>query len=239
MITFNTINAINAMNAINHMNIYDLITAFTGLIMPQECPACGIRLCDDTMPLCPKCVKILSNERAPGISATTFIGEIWSLRAYEGLIRICIKELKYRHNIGMEKVFSLLIHESTYINSGFSEKPDLVIAVPLSRSRYRERGFNQSEIIGHSISKALAIPFITNTLIKVKDTPDQIGLSRNDRLKNLKGSFAVKNASVIEKKSILLVDDVITTGATLDSSAEELLKNGAKHICGFTLARTL
>ena len=221
------------------MNIHTLITAFAGLIMPQECPACGIRLSDGTMPLCPKCMRILLNERPLGVSATTFIGEVWSSRAYDGLIKICIKELKYRRNIGMEKVFSLLIRGSLDINPVFKEKADLVIPVPLSRSHYRERGFNQAEIIGRSISKALSIPLITNDLVKTRDTPDQIGLSRRERLNNLKGSFAVRDASMIEKKSVLLVDDVITTGATLDSSAEELLKKGAKHIYGFTLARTL
>ncbi len=116
---------------------------------------------------------------------------------------------------------------------------DIIIPVPLHEEKLKKRGFNQSLLIADSISKLTSIPISKNNLVKNKKTPPQIGLSKHQRIKNLKGSFAVTSLPEICEKSILLVDDIMTTGATLDTCASELKKVGVKEVYGLTLARTM
>ncbi|MFH1395606.1 MAG: phosphoribosyltransferase family protein [Candidatus Omnitrophota bacterium] len=110
--------------------------------------------------------------------------------------------------------------------------------MPLHKTRTYFRGFNQTELIAKILAKNLAIPLKLNILIKTKKTKAQVTLPRKKRIINLKNSFCVLNPDSIEGKNILIVDDVITTGTTLNTCAKELIKNGAKKICGFTLAKT-
>ena len=115
---------------------------------------------------------------------------------------------------------------------------DVIIPIPLHRSKLKKRGFNQSLLIADFISKLTLLPLSESSLIKKKSTPSQISLSKPERIKNLEGSFEIVSFQKIQGKSVLLVDDIMTTGATLDTCASELMKAGAKEIYGFTLART-
>jgi len=150
----------------------------------------------------------------------------------------CVHQFKYREKTQLinifEKMFSnLLTHDifSTY-------EVQLVIPVPLHKKRLRSRGYNQSEIIAKKISKRYGIAISSGNLIKTRHTTAQMKLSKTLRIKNLINAFSVKNKAIIKGRKILLVDDVITTGATLNTCAHELLKAGAKEIFAFTLART-
>jgi len=111
-----------------------------------------------------------------------------------------------------------------------------VAAVPLHRSRLKEREFNQSLIIADKIAKDLGLP-VSNTLEKTKKTRYQNELSKSERLMNLKGAFKVCDSAGICGKNVLLIDDVMTTGATLSECALALLSGGAKKVTCFTLAR--
>jgi len=115
---------------------------------------------------------------------------------------------------------------------------DVIIPVPLSPRRLRERGFNQAAIIAKAVSKQLGIPMDEATLIRRVDTPmHRAGMDRKARGITVKNAFAVSRPKLIDAKNILLVDDVLTSGETVSSCAKILKKNGAARVDVITLAR--
>ena len=112
---------------------------------------------------------------------------------------------------------------------------DLLVPVPLHPKRQRERGYNQSELLAKALSEKTGIPW-QNSLRRVRYTPHQTGMSREQRLKNLDGAFALRPGGNVQGKRVILVDDVFTTGTTIRHCAEILHKNGAARILGATLA---
>ena len=113
----------------------------------------------------------------------------------------------------------------------------LIVPIPLEKRRLRWRGFNQAEEIGKVLSKFLEIPLLSSLLFKIKETPPQIVLSGRERKENVKGTFLVKNKGLAENKKILLIDDVYTTGSTMEEAAKVLKEAGAKEIVGIAFAR--
>jgi competence protein ComFC len=114
---------------------------------------------------------------------------------------------------------------------------DGIISVPLSIKGLRDRGFNQSLLLARIIAKEMKVPLLMDVLFKKKETPPQIGLSSKERLSNLQGSFEVKED--IEGLRLLLVDDVMTTGATVTECSKELLQAGAEEVVVVALARAV
>jgi len=115
---------------------------------------------------------------------------------------------------------------------------DAIIPVPLHRRRLFKRRFNQSAYIAQHLSKLNKIPVDVMSLTRVKATPPQVGLSRSERQKNVRGAFKVLNNKKIKGKRLVLVDDVFTTGATVEACAKVLLKAGAESVAVLTFART-
>ena len=115
----------------------------------------------------------------------------------------------------------------------------VVLPVPLHPKRLRERDFNQSLILAKEISKAVGIPLIIDNLQRIRWTRPQIELKGEERLINVKGAFALKNHKAIEGKSILLIDDVYTTGATVRECSKILKKAGVEKVYVLTLARVI
>ncbi len=138
-------------------------------------------------------------------------------------IRNLIHNLKYKgiREIGYElgRIYALSL-----ISSGYIIDIDLIIPVPLHPSKKRIRGFNQSDIISTGIADITGLPVDTNTLERVAISATQTRRSRYERWTNVEGIFRVGNSEIIRGKHILLVDDVITTGSTVESCANELLK---------------
>ncbi|MGB9596883.1 MAG: ComF family protein, partial [Candidatus Poribacteria bacterium] len=117
---------------------------------------------------------------------------------------------------------------------------DYIIPVPLHKKKMRKRGYNQMELIGRKVSKKTGIPLETKSLIKIKDTPPQRGLSGKERTQNVNGSFSVINPVNIEGKRILLIDDVMATGSTINECAKVLIKEGkADSVDVITLTRAI
>ena len=116
---------------------------------------------------------------------------------------------------------------------------DLIVPVPLHIRRLRERGFNQALLLARELSKQTGIPCEQRSLRKIKDTPFQTALKGRERRKNLKAAFRVKKTEEIEGKSVLLVDDVYTTGTTVNECARTLLEAGAATVGVLTLARAM
>ena len=109
------------------------------------------------------------------------------------------------------------------------KKYDIIIIVPISRQRKKERGYNQSELIAKEISRIIEVPIARKILKKNKNTVSQSTLNKKQREENAKGVFEVKNASEIFNKKILIIDDVYTTGSTVNECANILIQAGTKR----------
>ena len=122
------------------------------------------------------------------------------------------------------------------IRSEVWSKPDLIIPIPLHPKRFKKRGYNQSEQISKGLASVLNLPLSTQNLVRTENTQSQTKKSRFARYENLKDAFIIKNASELIQKHILLVDDVMTTGATMEACSIELLKIEGVKISICTLA---
>jgi ComF family protein len=156
--------------------------------------------------------------------------KVLSYGLYEGVLQEAISQLKFHSVKRLSKPLGRLL--LSFDLSGING----IVPVPLSMKRLRERGFNQSLLIARIVSKEKGIPMLIDILLKEKETPPQTGLSAKERLSNLKGAFEVKGN--IEGMRLLLVDDVMTTGATITECAKVLMKAGAKEVIALTLARS-
>ncbi len=234
------------------------------ILFPPLCLACNIllsksdknqQLCDTclgkiimhTTLLCPVCGNRLPNNSAEG--GSSFGGK--KICHFESSYLLAAAS-DYHHNPIIEKLINVLKFQSTraasvplsYIMLKYFKllnlklKNFVVVPVPLHKKRFRERGFNQSELLAKKIALGLNLPLNTNTLIKIKNTAAQTEVkNKNNREKNLIGCFRLNNET-LTGKNILLIDDVHTTGATAKTISEILKTNGAKKIIVLVAGRT-
>jgi competence protein ComFC len=161
-------------------------------------------------------------------------------------IRTLIHALKYNGNYRAADLLAPFLAEVILDKLGdnimFYDKAPLLIPIPLSKEKLKERGYNQAEILTQEIVKYLQnihgtiLPIHTEILFRIKNTPSQTALSKPDRKRNLIGAFAVHSASAVQNESIILIDDVLTTGSTLHEARQTLLKAGAKNVSAITVA---
>ena len=116
---------------------------------------------------------------------------------------------------------------------------DAVVPVPLDRGRLRERGYNQAELIAKPLARLLGIPFRSYLLVRTQPRPNQLRLTQRERWETVRGAYAMHKMAQVDKLRVLLVDDVFTTGATLDACSRALRKAGALRVVGLTVARAL
>jgi len=221
------------------MDIKKALQTMAGLVLPATCPACRKTPAPYPFSLCRKCRGRVLSGRRPPLASTGHIRYIASCRGYEGAVAQCLKQFKSSAGYSLRHVFRELVEKTldeAVIPPGVI---DVVVPVPLHRSKLRRRGFNQSAIIAQYICSRSSLPFSERSLIKKRRTPSQMCLSGRKRKKNLEGAFSVRDKEILSGKVVLLVDDVMTTGTTLEVCAKELLKAGAKDVLAFTLARTL
>ncbi|MFC1756933.1 ComF family protein [Patescibacteria group bacterium] len=153
------------------------------------------------------------------------------------IIKKALWTLKYKKAKRVAKPLAQLIHKRLLLKN--LESKWIIIPIPLSKKRYRERGFNQAELIAKHLSdisnKTLLI--YSNVLYKNRHTISQVNIkNREKRLKNLKGVFVVKNTKIIKNKNILLLDDVSTTGTTIKEAKKALEKSGTNKVVGIVVA---
>ena len=159
------------------------------------------------------------------------------MAVYDSAVGTAFRLLKYQGKTVMAKPLAHLMIEAMPVLFGM-EDYDYIVPVPLHKRRRRKRGYNQVELLGKRLSGATGIPMETRSLIKTVNTPPQVGLPYQQRLRNVRGHFHVPDASRIAGKRILLIDDVFTTGATVTESARLLLREGkAEFVDVFTLLR--
>ncbi len=140
--------------------------------------------------------------------------------------------LKYRHRLAIAGYFAAAIADR-----GLSSDADVIVPMPLHKARLRQRGFNQAVELARPLGRALKRPLALHGVIRHKAALPQEGLSRTERRRNVRGVFSCCDS--FEEKSVLVIDDVITTGATLDALAAELKRHGARRVEALVLARTM
>jgi ComF family protein len=152
---------------------------------------------------------------------------------FDGPVRNALHKLKYSRNFSMGDALAV---QMTDFVKGLNWPIDVLIPIPLGRQRMKERGYNQAGMIAQSLAMNLDIEFAPKALMRRKETRSQVGLSKQERQKNVLGAF---QAAGVSEKTVLVLDDVSTTGSTLSSSAEALFSSGAKDVYALTVARAL
>lgn len=155
---------------------------------------------------------------------------------YEGQIRKLLIDYKFNDKPYLYKTFASIISNEKIIN--FINNYEIIIPVPIHKKRLNSRGYNQSELLVREISrKSKNIKFINNLLIKTKNNVAQSTLSKEDRVLNVKNIYKVQNNDLIKGKSIILLDDIYTTGNTVNECSRILKENGAREIGIFTISK--
>lgn len=147
-----------------------------------------------------------------------------------------IREFKFHGDTGWSAPLSTLLRSAPWVEPAL-EAADWVLPIPLSQQRLRERGFNQAALIAKQLAPHKTT---TQALLRLQDTAAQSGLTRTQRMRNLQQAFMVEptQVSLLQGRKVVLVDDVMTTGATLNAAATVLRSCGVAHITGIAVART-
>ena len=226
--------------------LYDLLDDFISLLFPRLCYGCGNHLLRNETLICTECYVVIprTNYHLSGDNpvAQLFWGRCmienaaaFSFYTRGSRIRKLIHNLKYKgiKEIGFElgKIYALSLKSSKFVQG-----IDLIIPVPLHPSKKRKRGFNQSDCISIGVSEVTGIPVDNLSLIRTTFTGTQTRKSRYERWTNVEGIFRVPDHEKLKGKHILLVDDVITTGSTIEACTNEILKIEGTKVSVIALA---
>ncbi|MCL5037356.1 MAG: ComF family protein [Chloroflexi bacterium] len=162
-----------------------------------------------------------------------------SVYIYCGAIRNALLAWKYRSVESLGPVMTALLIEGVKKNEISLAGIDLILPVPLHEKRVKERGFNQAEVLAAAVSEEFKIPIKTNHLKRVRATALQSKLNKEQRINNVRGAFSLLWAGKLRGKSVLLVDDIMTTGSTLNECARLLRNAGARQVSALTLCRDI
>jgi ComF family protein len=228
------------------------LNAFRHWLLPSVCALCGaatpsaFHLCDDCLPTlpqlgdrCPHCAIPTSGGEVCGAclkNPPPFLTTYCAYRYAFPLDRL-IQNLKYGKQLALTPTLSHLLLTGLSRNKRDDlPAPNAVVAMPLARERQVERGFNQASELARQLAKAHRIPQIYDALVRVKHTPKQSTLKWAERHRHMKNAFRCEPVAV-KDRHILLVDDVMTSGATAKAAATALLKGGAQSVSLAVVAR--
>jgi ComF family protein len=218
-------------------------------LYPQICFGCGTDHVEKNMPLCNQCIHDLPftdffsiNENPVekifwGRAPVQYAGALLFFTK-DSLVQTLMTQLKYHHNKKVGIVFGQLMGQTIAAEKKF-EQIDLMIPIPILPSKMNSRGYNQSQVIAMGIQQVWNRPIIQDVLIKKNWTNSQTKKDRKARLQQVPDLFILNHPSSIEGKNILLVDDVLTTGATLEAAIETLMAGSPASISIAVAAYTL
>jgi ComF family protein len=205
--------------------------------LPRFCPGCNKKLLPDENPVCIECLSSilitdeirLENEYERNFSSSKIIKDFYSRFVFETdkTLQQIIHALKY------QKKFKLGIFLGEILSEGIKTRNwqvDLIVPVPIHHLKKVERGYNQSDYIVKGLSKSLNIPYSTKLIKRIRHTESQTKLNMKQRSENVANAFKVTNTKKITEKNILVVDDVCTTGATIQECGKALVNGGAKTV---------
>lgn len=217
-----------------------MLKAFKNLIFSGKnlCPFCKETKVKTPNHICKSCrefIKIANRElniKLPNVE------RIYYSCIYNRLMRKELHKFKFQGKSYLYKGFGeILIY--TIEEMGLKNKIDAIIFVPMHSRKKAQRGYNQSELLAKYVAENLEIPLLKNHLLKSKWTEEQNKLGKVERMTNLKNSFKAINTNDFKDKDILLIDDIITTGATMEECAKTLVESGAKTVYGLALTSSV
>ena len=240
-----------------------VIDALSSVLFPAPCRICGAILTNASLiPICNDCLDGFAQVSKPMCQGCgrPFVSQL-AADAIQPLCRLCRQDFfAFRrarsfgvYDDALSSAIVLLKYEGVRrLGEWFAARlaqmvehepeawpVDLVVPVPLHPDRLRERGYNQAELIARPLAKRLGLKFGSYLLMRTRPRPAQLVLSRTERWTSVRGAYATREGATVDNLRILLVDDVFTTGATLDSCSRALKKAGAKEVVGLTVARVL
>ena len=208
------------------------------LIYPPVCGVCGKI---DKNSLCKKCEIQLRKQAVYGIDhysqdSDQIIDEHLYIFMYGGVIRQIFLNYKFNEKAYLYKTFTnFLLKNEKFVE--IIKSYDIIIPVPVSKERRKKRGYNQSGLIAKEISKKLNIPINQTSLKKVKNIVAQSTLNKEQREKNIQGAYILKNAKSLKSKKVLIIDDIYTTGSTINECSKILYEVGTNKIGALTIAK--
>jgi ComF family protein len=241
-----------------------LLESIFGVLFPSECRLCHTPLDNvSRIPVCRECLDAIEPVRSPQcvicgdrlVSAQLLMGDgrctscrdfepeferAVSFGEYEGGLRGLIHLLKYESVIPVASPLGHMMAKAMQeLLAGRDSLRPLLVPVPLHKNRRRARGFNQSELIARSAAKDLSprLELDSRILVRQRDTISQVGLSREERMENVRGAFQVNAPERVRGRILIVVDDVMTTGTTLSECARVLKQAGAERVWAATVAR--
>jgi competence protein ComFC len=206
-----------------------IINYLFNLLFPTECISCGISGPD----LCAQCIKDFGWPK-PRKKNVRWITSLWTYR--DGRVEKIMRHIKNMPNERAVEIIANLFAERI-LNRPTDSDQWIIIPIPISNKRFRERGYNQSLLLARPIAERLDIFLETTSLVKIRQTKKQgTSKSKEERLENVRGAFGVKFPERILRKKILLIDDITTTGSTLAEARKALLLAGATKVLALTVA---
>ncbi len=211
-------------------------------IYPSYCTFCNLPLRDARMLACDDCWnqlplypedRSIRQEMEEKLDGPIYISRAVSRWEFSENIQFIIHRLKYNHH---RKVADILAQHMVRMTALFPDA-DLIVPVPLHKRRLRERGYNQSALIGKMISKLTRVPLDEKCISRCKNTISQTKLNIGERLENVTDAFHVNEHIAIKDRTILLIDDVITTGSTINACARQLMAHGARSVIALSAAK--
>lgn len=240
---------VNAARAVA-AGVKDVTEGVLDLIYPPFCLVCekpGSYLCPDCVgkitlidyPYCRTCGAPSETARCRECQDREFAFEASrSAAIYDDTLRKSIHALKYSFYAALAEPLGDLMADR-FGQTRLAGKTDLVVPVPIHRSRMLARGFNQSEELARRLCARTGMRMEAGALVQIRKTRHQVDLEPVERQANVRGAFAVRNPESVRGKRILLIDDVFTTGATLNEAASALRSAGAGSVQVYTLARSI
>ena len=222
-------------NPLNWLTI--LYRSILDFLYPPICYICDSRLKESERLICRQCwsgfssykggIKIeRKNLSVPGRKS---FSECFALYTYSDKTLKLIHTFKYSKKKSLAKEIGKDLRH-LLINNGFNSSFDYMLPIPLHKSKERERGFNQSDLLCRSASEESGLPFFSDIAVRIKNNKPQSHLSYRERIENVKNIFRIKTPDKVINKNIIVIDDIITTGLTVNSLCDELKKSGAKNI---------
>lgn len=227
-------------------SLLNFLKDFLSLFFPELCAACGTNLFNNEKTICTNCIYHLPLTNFHLDPLNKLARQLWGRFKFEqasayvyfrkgGRVQNIMHQLKY--NKKPEAGFRMgQLYAQTLSSSPSWTMPDLIIPVPLHPKKLKKREYNQSECIARGMASVLLIPVISDNLVRIENTETQTKKSRFERYVNLANGFECRDQNTLKKKHILLVDDVITTGATLEACSIILLQIEEVKISIVTLA---
>lgn len=226
------------------MNLISLWADFTDLIFPRCCAACDKGLVGNEDVICTACrialPRVGQDSSLAEMTAQKFINvhEVIQTHAYllftkKGKVQKLLHALKYKGQAEVGVALGFMFGQEMQ-ESNMLPEADLIISVPLHKKKLKYRGYNQSDKLAEGFSKATRIPWSGDMLERIKFTETQTGKTRNERWENVRGVFVVKGD--VKDKRVIIMDDVLTTGATIEACMEVLLKAGCREFIVLTIA---